>query len=447
MSYMEEYKRKSVSAAEAVKVVKSGDWVEYSQFACAPPVLDEALSLRKDELIGVKIRAVTTLFPPKVCVVDPEGKHFVYNSWHMSGAERKMHDKGLCTYVPFTYTRGPEIYDRYLNPDVAMMQVSSMDKHGYFNFGTSCSFAYAQCKNAKKVIVEVNDQMPVCFGGSGEGIHISEVDYIVEGISKPLLQIPNPVITDIDNKIAGLVMEEMEDGACLQLGIGGMPNAVGKMIAESDLKDLGVHTEMLADSYVDMYEAGRITGACKTTDRYKMVYTFAMGTSKLYDFMDKNPMLATYPVSYTNSPFVIAQNDKVTCINNAVEVDLYGQVASESSGTRHISGTGGQLDFIFASWYSKGGKGFICLTSTFKDKEGNLKSRIVPYLAPGTIITVPRSVTFYVITEHGICNLKGTSNWERAEALIKIAHPDLQDELVKDAQKMNIWKTTNKLRD
>jgi len=447
MSYMDEYKSKSVSADEAVKIVKSGDWVEYSQFACAPPVLDEALSKRKDELIGVKIRAVTTLFPPKVCLVDPEGKHFVYNSWHMSGAERKMHDKGLCTYIPFSYSQGPEIYDRYLNPDVAMMMVTSMDKHGYFNFSTSCSFEYFQCKKAKKVIVEVNDQAPVCFGGNNESIHISEVDYIVEGISKPLLQIPNPVITDIDNTIAGLIMEEMEDGACIQLGIGGMPNAVGKMIAESDLKDLGVHTEMLADSYVDMYNSGRITGARKNIDRNKMVYTFAMGTSKLYDFMDKNPMLATYSVDYTNAPAIICQNDKVTAINNAVEVDLYGQVASESSGIRHISGTGGQFDYIYASWYSKGGKGFICLTSTFKDKEGNLKSRIVPTLEPGTIITVPRSVTFYVVTEFGKAMLRGMSHWERAEALIKISHPDLQDELVKEAQRMNIWKSTNKIRD
>jgi len=447
MSYMEEYKSKLVSADEAVKIVKSGDWVEYSQFACAPATLDEALSKRKDELIGVKIRAVTTLFPPKVCVVDPEGKHFIYNSWHMSGAERKMHDKGICTYLPFFYTEGPDIYDRYIESDVAMMQVAPMDKHGYFNFSTSNSFSFFQCTSSKKVIVEINDQAPVCFGGNHESIHISKVDYIVEGPSKPLIQIPNPVISDIDNKIASLIMEEMEDGACIQLGIGAMPNAVGKMIAESDLKDLGVHTEMLADSYVDMYEAGKITGARKAIDRYKMVWTFAMGTSKLYDFMDRNPGIASYPVSYTNNPFVIAQNDKVTAINNAIEVDLYGQVASESSGIRHISGTGGQFDFIYGSWRSKGGKGFIALTSTFTDKQGNLKSRIKGMLTPGAIVTCPRSASFYILTEYGIAMLKGKSNWERAEALIEIAHPQLRDDLVQEAERMNIWKSVNKLKD
>lgn len=446
MSYMEEYKRKLVSAAEAVKHVKSGDWVEYSHFACAPPVLDEALSLRKDELTEVKIRACTTLFTPKVCLADPEGKHFIYNSWHLSGAERKMHDKGVCTYIPFNYGESPDIYDRYIEPDVAMIQVTPMDQHGFFNFSTSCSFEKLVCEKSKIVIVEVNDQMPVCLGGNNESVHISEIDYIVETAGRPLIQIPNPVITDTDNAIARIILEEMEDGACLQLGIGGMPNAVGKMIAESDLKNLGVHTEILVESYVDMYEAGRITGACKTLDRYKMVYTFAMGTSRLYDFMHNNPLLAAYPVSYTNSPFVIAQNDKVTSINNALEVDLYGQAASESSGFRHITGTGGQFEFIYGSWHSKGGKGFICLTSTYKDKEGNLKSRIVPTLSPGTIVTLPRSATFYVVTEYGTAMLKGLSNWERAEALIRIAHPDLREGLIKDAERMNIWKPTNKLR-
>lgn len=446
MSFTEEYQRKLVPAEEAAKVVKSGDWVEYSHFACAPPVMDEALARRKDELFGVKIRAVTTLFRPKVCTVDPEGTHFIYNSWHMSGAERKLHDEGLCTYIPIFYCEVPQYYQRYLEPDVAIMQVAPMDKHGFFNFGPSNSFQKAQCDRAKTVIVEVNEQMPVCLGGSHESIHISQVDYIVEGISKPLPQVPNPVITETDKVIASLVMEEIEDGACLQLGIGGMPNAVGKMIAESDLKDLGVHTEMLADSYVDMYESGRITNARKTVDRGKMVYTFAMGTSKLYEFLDKNPMLASYPVDYTNNPFIVAQNDKVVAINNALEVDLYGQVASESSGTRHISGTGGQFDFIYGAFRSQGGKGFICLTSTYTDKDGNLQSRIRPTLTPGTIVTCPRSATFYVITEYGKAMLKGLSNWERAEALINIAHPKFRDELVEEARKMNIWKATNKLR-
>jgi acyl-CoA hydrolase len=322
-----------------------------------------------------------------------------------------------------------------------------MDKHGYFNFGPSASFQKAQCEKAKVVIVEVNEQMPVCLGGNQEAVHISEVDFIVEGESKPLAQLPAAPITEIDKKIASLIMEEIEDGACIQLGIGGMPNAVGKMIAESDLKDLGVHTEMLVDSFVDMYEAGKITNMRKRLDRGKMVYTFALGTSKLYDFLHENPTCAIYSVDYTNNPFNVAQNDKVVAINNALQVDLYGQVASESSGTRHISGTGGQFDFIYGSFRSEGGKGFICLTSSYKDKNGNLHSRIVPTLEPGTIVTCHRSATFYVVTEYGKAMLKGLSNWERAEALINIAHPEFRDQLVQEAQKMGIWTATNKIRD
>jgi len=267
----------------------------------------------------------------------------------------------------------------------------------------------------------------------------------VEGDNKPMIQLPELPISDIDKKIAGIVLGEIEDGACLQLGIGAMPNAVGAMIAQSDLKDLGVHTEMLVDSFVDMYEAGRITGRRKQIDKCKMVYTFAMGTNKLYEFLDMNPVCAISPVSYTNDPFIIGQNDKVMAINNAIEVDLYGQVASESSGIRHISGTGGQFDFIFGSYYSREGKGLICLTSTFKDKEGQLQSRIKPILTPGAVVTVPRSVNFYVVTEYGIAMLKAKSTWQRAEALINIAHPDLRDELIKEAERMNIWVRSNKI--
>lgn len=441
-----EYQSKLVSVNEAMKLIKSGDLVHYGEFVMCSDYLDRALAVRMHDLNDIYIRTVCCPFPPQPVLDDPAGKQVIYDDWHMSGASRKLHDKRLCNYVPLTYHEGPSGYTRsFVEPDVALFKVSPMDKHGFFNLGTSNSITPFVGDAAKRVVVEVNNRVPICLGGNRESIHISEIDKIVEGDNKPMIQLPELPITDIDRKIAQLVMEHIEDGACLQLGIGAMPNAVGALIAESDLKDLGIHTEMLVDSFVDMYEAGRITGRRKQLDQRKMVYTFAMGTNKLYEFMDNNPVCASYPVNYTNDPYIIGQNDNVIAINNAIEVDLYGQVASESSGTRHISGTGGQLDFIFGSYRSKGGKGFICLTSTYKDKAGNTKSRIRPALSLGAIVTVPRSINYYVITEFGAVMLKAKSTWQRAEALINIAHPDFRDELIKEADKMNIWVKSNKL--
>jgi acyl-CoA hydrolase len=286
----------------------------------------------------------------------------------------------------------------------------------------------------------VNSNIPKCLGGNQESIHISRVTHVVEGCNSPLLEVPPTKPTETDILIAKHLMKEIEDGCCLQLGIGGLPNVIGDMIADSDLKDLGLHTEMMVDSCVDLYEKGRITGARKVIDKYKMAYTFAMGTRKLYDFLDDNPVCASYPVNYINDPRIIALNPKVVAINSALEVDLFSQVASESVGPRHISGTGGQLDFIMGAFYSRGGKGIISLPSTYTDKQGQKKSRIVPTLAPGTIITVPRSMVHYVATEFGIVQLKGKSTRERAEALIGIAHPCFREELIADAERMGIWK-------
>lgn len=439
------YRQKLVTADEAVKVVKSGDWVQYGEFVMQPKELDAALAKRVNELHDVKVRAVCTTMIPEIVKADPQREHFCFNDWHFSGFSRAMHKQNLCNYIPITYHEARKLIGEFLTIDVAFVLVAPMDRNGYFNLGTSNSITSYVIEKAKTVIVEVNKSVPVCLGGNSESVHISQVDYIVESQENPkLLNLPQPTITAEDRQIAFHVMEQLEDGACLQLGIGAMPNAIGTMIAESGLKDLGVHTEMLVDSFVDMYNSGVVTGKRKQIDKGKMVYTFAMGTDKLYDFLDLNPVCASYPVHYTNDPFIIAQNDKVFAINNAIEVDLYSQVASESTGTRHISGTGGQLDFIFASFRSKGGKGFICLTSTKKLADGTVVSRIRPTLSPGTIVTIPRSLNYYVVTEYGIATMKGRTTWERAEELINIAHPDFQDELVKEAEKMKIWVRTNK---
>ncbi|HWP97854.1 MAG TPA: acetyl-CoA hydrolase/transferase C-terminal domain-containing protein [Syntrophomonadaceae bacterium] len=446
MGLAEEYRQKLVSADEAVKVIKSGDWVDYGEFAGQVRDLDKALAKRKDELKDVKIWSVVNPYPTEVNVVDTTGESFVWHSWHCSGADRKIGKTGKPYYYSsIKYSEVPRYVRERIDPiDVAMMQVAPMDKKGYFNFGPQCSFSRAVCDRAKVIIVEVNEKQPRCLGGYEEAIHISEVDYIVEGSNLPLAQLGSPPITDRDQKVAALIMEEINDGCCIQLGIGGMPNAIGMAIADSDLKDLGCHTEMLVDAYVYMHEAGKMTGKYKGVDPGKMVYTFALGTQILYDFIDDNPKCATYPVNYTNKPSVACLNDKLITINNAVEVDLYGQVNAESSGFRQISGTGGQLDFVLAGWDSRGGKSFICMPAA-NEENGVIKTRIVPGLSPGSIVTDPRSVADYIVTEYGKYAMKGRTVWQRAEGLINIAHPAVRDDLIKAAEAQGIWKKSNKI--
>jgi butyryl-CoA:acetate CoA-transferase len=440
---MWQYQDKLISPDEAAGIVKSGDLVFYSEFVLFPKAIDAALARRVESLHDVEIRSTCFTQVPKAVEADPTRTHVRMSDWHFGSVSRRLHDENLCNYVPLTYHQAPRIIRKYHNYDVLFLSVAPMDSRGYFNFGLSNSLICSVLAKAKKIVVEVNSSIPYCLGGNQESIHISRVDHIVEGDNSPLTEVRAPEATETDRKIAEHIMNEIEDGACIQLGIGGLPNVIGKMIAESDLKDIGIHTEMLVDSCVDLYNSGRATGARKKIDTYKMTYTFAMGTKKLYEFLDHNPTCASYPVNYVNDPRVIAVNDKVIAANNAIEVDLFSQVCSESIGPAHKSGTGGQLDFIFGAFQSHGGKGFICLSSTFTDKEGTMHSRIVPTLRPGSIVTVPRSIVHYVATEYGIAQLKGKSTWERAEALINIAHPRFRDDLIKEAEEMKIWNRRN----
>ena len=330
-------------------------------------------------------------------------------------------------------------------PDVAIIQVTPMDEHGYFNFGPNASHLAAVCETAKCVIVEVNKNMPYCFGGSEADIHISNVDMIVEGDNPPIACMgEGGPATDVDKAVANLIVEEIPNGACLQLGIGGMPNAVGALIAESDLKDLGVHTEMYVDAFVDIANAGKITCAKKNIDKGRQTYAFGAGTQKLYDYLDHNPGCMSQSVDYTNDPYVVGQIDNFISINNAVDIDLFGQVNAESAGTKHISGTGGQLDFVMGAYLSKGGKSFICMSSTFQPKGQPMQSRIRPTLAEGSIATDTRTTIMYLVTEYGKVNLKGLNTWQRAEAIISVAHPDFRDQLIAEAEKMHIWRRSNR---
>lgn len=445
-TFMNEYKSKLVRPEVAAGIVKSGDYIYYSEFTLFPEAFDEALAERTEELYDLYLRSTCFTNVPKMVLKDPEKKHIKMHDWHYGVFSRKLHEKGLCSYIPVTYHQGPRIIRKTQCVDVAVVVTAPMDKSGYFNFGISNSVCGSYISKSKKVIIEINENVPYCLGGNFESIHISSVDYIIEGKNKPLLEVPPIPEDEVEVRIAKIIMNEIEDGSTLQFGIGGLPNVIGKMIAESDLKDLAFHSEMMTDSCVDLYYAGKITGRKKAIDHFKMSYTFAMGTKKLYDFLDQNPTCASYPVNYINDPRIICVNPKVMAINNAIEVDLLSQVSSESAGSRHISGTGGQLDFIFGAFNSSGGKGIIALSSTYKEKDGTVKSRIVPTFAPGTVVTTPRSIVHYVATEYGIAFMKGMSTWERAESLINIAHPDFRDELVKEAQKMNLWVRSNKIK-
>ena len=439
------YQSKLTTAEEAVKVIKSGDWVDYGFCNTHPHVLDEALARRAPELEDVKVRGGIALWKPAIFDIEEPAKHIIYNSHHTGGFERKHIDTGACFYEPMRYSELPRYYYDHINPpDVALIQVGPMDKHGYFNFGVSASHMKAICDTAKILIVEVNQNMPRCLGGFGESVHITDVDMIVEGRNDPMGQMLSAPPTEIDNAVAKQVVERIPNGACLQLGIGGMPNAVGMLLCESDLKDMSVHTEMYVEAFVDLSLCGKISGANKSIDHGRQTYSFAAGSQRVYDFLDDNRMCMAAPVSYVNDIRTIASIDNFMSINNAVDIDLYGQVSSETSGIRHISGAGGQQDFVLGAYLSNGGKSFICLSSTFKKKDGTLASRIRPTLAEGSIVTDTRVNTMYVVTEYGCVNLKGLSSWERAEALISIAHPDFREELIQAAQKQKIWYHNNK---
>lgn len=446
MSFIEEYNQKRVSADEAVKIIRSGDWVDYGFCVTTVDALDKALAKRTDELTNINLRGAILPKIPAVFEREDAGEHFTWNSWHFSGVERKLASRGLAYYASISYSELPRYYEDIDTPSrVVMMQVAPMDKNGYFNFGPSASHLAAACKRAEFVIVEVNQNMPYCMGGKDAGVHISNVDLIVEGENPPIIALPSGMeASDTDKSIAKQIVELIPNRACLQLGIGTMPNTVGSIIAQSDLKDLGVHTEIYSDGFVDIANAGKITGAYKTLDPYVQTYVFAMGTQKVYDYLDRNPSMLSASASYVNDIRTIAAQENLISINNCVDIDLFGQISSESSGLKQITGAGGQLDFVLGSYLSKGGKSFICCSSTFTDRDGNIHSRIRPTLSSGSIVTATRACAQYIVTEHGIVNLKGLSAWQRAEALISIAAPSFRDELIQEANSLGIWKRSNR---
>ena len=423
---------RSISAAEAAGLVKSGDWVDYGTSVNQPDVFDRALAARRDELRGVKIRNCLSMQSRAVLESDPTGEHFMCFNWHFSAYDRKKHDAGICHYMPDNLGEIPDYYRRFIpRPDVAVLKVCRMDEDGFFNFSVTNLWQGAIVETARVVVVEVTDGLPYVFG-ERNGVHVSDVDYIIEGDNAPVVALPRGVASDTDQAVARLIAGEIEDGACVQIGIGTMPNVVCSLLLDSGVRDLGVHTEMLIDGLVDLYKAGRITGARKQLHPGKISFSFALGTEDLYATIARNADFLCCTVEDTNLPEMVSRNDRVVAINNTTQMDLQGQAVSESDGHRQISGTGGQLQFVRGAYASKGGTSFICLSSVY-EKHGQRKSRIVLDLTPGNVVTVPRTDMMYVVSEYGLVNLKGKSNAERARAMISIAHPDFREQLEREA--------------
>lgn len=421
----------------AAKAVRSGDWVDYGFGAGFPELMDRALARRKDELKEVKIRGGLVIHPRiEVVEQDPEQRAFTYYSWHIGDYERRLQSRGLCSFMPMMLRLLPELYRSHIRVDAAFVPVSLPDDRGYCGLGIS-NYAWRTIfENARTVVFEINEHLPRLQGVDGSHrVHLSEADYIVEGEHAPLPQRTYREPSQIDVEIAKLVVNEIPDGAVLALGVGGVPFTVAQMLAESDRRDLGCHTGTISDAFLALHRAGKLTNRKKELDTGCSTWNLAMGSQELYDWLEAEPGLF-HPgdVDHVHDPWRMCRMSNFISINGGVELDLMGQENGESAGSRQLSGIGGQMDFLEGAFRSKGGKGFICLASTHRKKDGSLKSNIVPAIPSGSTVSVPRTMIQYVATEYGVAKLSGLPLRERAEAMISIAHPDFREELTSYAQ-------------
>ncbi len=426
MSWTNAYKEKLCAADEAVKAIKSNDWVMLSGNAAAPFALMKALAKRAGELENVTLSHVLLMGEDPFSAPGARDV-FHHNSLFVGPADRKSVNEGLSAYVPIHLHMIPKaIRSGACRVDACMIQCSPPDEHGFMSTGVEVMSTKAAVEMAETVVVQVNSQMPRVHGDSF--IHISAVTHIIEE-NEPLLELKGKPATGVEKKIGALVADMIPDGATLQLGIGGIPDAVLSLLQGK--KDLGIHTEMISDGLIRAMDSGIITGNRKTLHPGKVIATFILGTRELYDFVDDNPLFELHPVDHTNNPFVIAQNDKMIAINSAIEVDLTGQVCSDSIGTYIYSGFGGQLDFIRGAAASKGGRAIIALPSTTKN---NTVTRIVPKLKLGSGVVTTRADVHFVVTEFGVASLWGRNLQQRARALISVAHPDFREMLEEEAR-------------
>ncbi len=430
-SYETLYQRKLTTPDRAAEIVRDGDNLFHGLAVAEPPALLNAIAqrIRSDNLKNLKVYSLLPLHHAAQTVLSPDLCDTVQAySFFISGADRSLVKVGLHYYVPGYYHQIPRLITEFIGVDVMVTTVSPMDRAGYFTFGTVNDYTSTAARNCRRLIVEVNQNMPRVFGDSL--LHISEVDAIVEN-HVPLMEFPVLPAGPTDKAIGRIVAGMIPDGATIQLGFGGLPNAIGGQLTGH--RDLGIHTEVFTASMMDLIQKDVVNGRKKTTHRGKHLFTGTLGTREMYDFIHDNPSMESYPVSYTNDPAVIARNENMISVNSILEVDLLGQCNAEYLDGSQFSGTGGQLDFVRGAFNSRGGKSILAFHSTAKN---DTISRVVSRFDPGTVITTPRMDTHYLVTEHGAVNLKGKSTRDRALDIISIAHPKFREELLREAENM-----------
>ncbi|WP_139800732.1 acetyl-CoA hydrolase/transferase family protein [Geothermobacter hydrogeniphilus] len=428
------YQERTTTPDEAVKAIKSGDRVFLTGNASVPLPLLDALVRRAPELRDVEVCHPLTICPADYVAPEMEG-HLRINSMFISANVRKAINQGRADFTPVMLSEFPLLFkDGHLPVDVALIHVSTPDENGFCSMGAESGLTISAAEVSKIVIAQVNEQMPRTLGDTA--MHIDKMDYIIPS-DTPLFEMPmgDDADGEVVEGIAAHIAELIPDGATMQMGIGAIPNAVLKFL--KDKKDLGVHSELISDGVIDLVEAGVLNGARKTLHPGKIICGFLLGTRRLYDWVDNNPLVELHRTEYVNDPFVVAQNERMVAINSAIEVDLTGQVCADSIGPRFHSAVGGQLDFIYGASRSKGGVPIIALPSTSTLRDGTVLSRIVPLLKHGAGVVTSRNHVHYVVTEYGIADLYGKTVRQRTAALIKIAHPRFRDEIREQARELN----------
>jgi acyl-CoA hydrolase len=429
-SAQEQYETRRTSANDALTHLRDGDFIIVPSGAGEPPTLLTALSEQRTRFRDIKVAQILALRKYGYFDCDTT-QHVRHVALFFGGASRAAGQAGWADFIPAYFSELPVMIERgQIASDVVFSMASPMDEHGYFSLSLGADYTMAALKQARAVVLEVNPNVPFAHGQCH--VHISQVTALVES-NEPVIEVGLPKIGPVQEAIGKYVADMIDDGSTLQIGYGGIPDAVVMQLASKN--DLGIHTEMIGDGILTLVQSGAVTNRRKTFLPGKMVATFALGSKKLYDFMHQNPMLEMHPVNFTNDPYIAGQNDKLMAINASLQIDLLGQCGSESIAHLPYSGTGGQVDFVRAANRSRGGKAFIVLPSTAKD--GSI-SRIVPTLTPGTHVTTGKNDVNYVVTEFGVAQLRGKSARQRAEELIAIAHPDFRAELRASAQKIQL---------